>query len=94
VAIGSQRVQAFEYPDTATALADAERFSPDGAWFDGKGTPTLVNWIATPHLYRSDKLLVVYVGDDAETLDILERTLGHEFAGGANPYGVAIQVAP
>jgi hypothetical protein len=94
LALGNQRVQAFEYADSASAEAEAARFSSDGAWIDDNGTPALVNWISTPHLYRSGKLLVFYVGDDADTLALLESTLGNEFAGGANPYAVAMQVVP
>lgn len=92
VMLGSQHVQVFEYRDRASADADGQRFSPDGAWFDRDGIPTLVNWIATPHLYRTGKLLIVYVGDDVEMLSLLEITVGQEFAGGANPYGEATQI--
>jgi hypothetical protein len=94
ITLGSQRLQAFEYADDASAETEAKRFSRDGAWIDRDGTPTLVNWISTPHLYRSGKLLVVYVGDDATILEALNNTLGREFAGGANPYAVAMQVEP
>lgn len=94
ITVESQRLQVFEYADSASAEAEAKRFSSDGAWIDHNGTPTLVNWISTPHLYRSGKLLVFYVGDDADTLELLANTLGDEFAGGANPYAVAMQVVP
>jgi hypothetical protein len=94
VTVGVQRLQVFEYANAESAQADAVHFSNDGAWFHRDDPPTLVNWIATPHLYRSDKLLVVYVGDDTQTLNVLEALLGSPFAGGANPYSVAMQVAP
>lgn len=94
VMVGSQRLQVFEYPDAASAQTAAQQFSRDGAWFQRDGVPVLVNWIATPHLYRSDRLLVVYVGEDADTLALLNAKLGQPFAGGANPYSVALQVVP
>lgn len=94
ITLGSQRLLAFEYRDSASAEAEARRFSRDGAWIEHNGIPTLVNWIATPHLYRDESLLVIYVGDDASTLNLLDRVLGREFAGGANPYAVAMQVKP
>ena len=90
--VGTQRLQVFEYENAETAQADATRFSEDGAWFRRDEAPTLVNWIATPHLYRSDKLLVVYIGENMETLTELDEILGRPFAGGANPYSVAMQI--
>lgn len=94
VAIGSQRLQAFEYDSAESAQSDAAQFSRDGAWITRDGITEMVNWIATPHLYRNDKLLVVYVGDDTTILRLLSNTLGYPFAGGANPYSVAMQISP
>ncbi len=84
--VNSQRLQVYEYLDAAAARADAARFSSDGAWISGNIGVTLVNWIATPHLYRADRVIAVYVGDDDPTLALLEGVLGAPFAGGANPY--------
>ena len=84
--VNSQRVQVYEYPDDAAARADAARFSSDGAWISGNIGTTLVNWIATPHLYRAARVIAVYVGDDEPTLALLEAVIGAPFAGGANPY--------
>lgn len=84
--IGEERVQVYEYPADTDASADAARFSSDGAWVSSDIGATLVNWIATPHLYRTSRLIAVYVGDDAPTLELLASILGAPFAGGANPY--------
>jgi len=45
------------------ARADAARFSRDGAWVSSDIGATLVNWFATPHLYRDSRLIAVYVGE-------------------------------
>lgn len=84
--VGDERVQVYEYPADDAAHADAARFSSDGAWVSSDIGATLVNWFATPHLYRASRLMVVYVGDDAPTLELLASILGAPFAGGANPY--------
>lgn len=90
--VDDQRVQVYEYTDEDAARTDAARFSRDGAWFDGEVGSTLVNWFATPHLYRAARLIAVYVGDQLPTLTLLEQTLGAPFAGGANPYRAAALV--
>jgi hypothetical protein len=88
--IDGERIQIYAYPDSASASADAARFSSDGAQINTDAGVLLVNWVATPHLYRADKLLVVYLGDNAATLARLDGVLGARFAGGANPYRVAL----
>ncbi len=84
--VNDERIQVYQYADAEAAHAEAARFSPDGATFSSDEGLTLVNWIATPHLFQAERLLVVYVGDNALTLDLLTELLGKPFAGGANPY--------
>lgn len=90
--VGDQRLQVYEYANAAAASADAARFSPDGAWVSSDIGATLINWVATPHLYRTRRLIAVYVGDHLPTLELLETVLGEPFAGGANPYRASITV--
>lgn len=87
--VDDEHVQVYEYDTDADASADAARFSSDGAWVSSDIGATVVNWFATPHLYRASRLIVVYVGDHTPTLDLLTDILGAPFAGGANPYRMA-----
>lgn len=84
--VDDEHVQVYEYGTDADARADAARFSDDGAWVSSDIGATVVNWFATPHLYRASRLIVVYVGDHVPTIDLLASLLGAPFAGGANPY--------
>lgn len=84
--VNDERMQVYEYANADAAHADAARFSTDGATFNSDEGVTLVNWIATPHLFQAERLLVVYVGDHSPTLAWLTGLLGQQFAGGANPY--------
>lgn len=87
--VGEQPVQVYEYADADDAGVDAARFSTDGAWVRSDQGSTLINWVATPHLYKASRLIAVYIGDDAATMTLLEKVLGAPFAGGANPYHTA-----
>jgi hypothetical protein len=71
------RLQVMEYPTEADAQAAAATISPDGF---GVGNAT-VDWVDAPHLYRVNRLIVLYVGRDKTTLDLLQRVLGRQFAG-------------
>jgi hypothetical protein len=71
-------VMVFEYKDSAAAEAEAARVSPDGMSI-GETRPS---WGFTPHFYKAGRIIVLYVGDDEDVLNILESSLGPQFAGG------------
>lgn len=79
IRVRGESVWAFEYPTLAAAGTDAALVYPDGS---GIGTTVHIGWINTPHFYRRDYLIVLYVGVDRETMNGLERVLGPQFAGG------------
>lgn len=71
-------LQVFEYPHAAAADSEAKRVNPDGMSI-GTSKPS---WMATPHFFRSGKLIVLFLGDDQSLLKILQTTIGFQFAGG------------
>ncbi len=77
IVVNSGDVQVFEYADAATAEAEAALVSPDGSSI---GT-SMVSWVASPHFYRVEKLIVLYVGGSEIVTDVLESVLGKQFAG-------------
>lgn len=77
IQVNGQDVQVFEYPDAESAEAEAAMVAPDG----GSIGTTMVSWIATPHFFKAEKIIVLYVGDDAEVIELLIGALGEQFAG-------------
>ena len=77
ITVNSENVQVFEYADAATADTEAALVSPDGS---SVGT-TMVSWVATPHFYKTGRLIVLYVGGDTAVQNVLEAVLGSQFAG-------------
>jgi len=77
IGMNGQDIQIFEYADEAAADAEAELVAPDGSTV---GT-TMVTWVGSPHFYSAGRLIVLYVGGDATTIDLLEMVLGPQFAG-------------
>lgn len=76
--INNEAIQVFEYLDPVATQSQAERVSPDGKTI-GNSKPS---WMSTPHFFKSQKLIVIYIGDDQTTLRILQSELGDQFAGG------------
>lgn len=70
-------IQVFEYPDTESASREAALISPDGSSI---GT-TMVLWVDSPHFYKLDRLIVLYLGDDQATLGLLQALIGDQIAG-------------
>lgn len=71
-------VTVFAYPSEDRAAADAAKVSPTGSPIG----QTQISWMDTPHFYRRDQLLVLYVGHSADLLKVLEAVLGPPFAAG------------
>ena len=77
IAVNGEQVQVFEYQDEAAADAEAATVSPDGSTV-GR---TAVSWVAPPHFFKNGRVIVLYVGSNPATLDLLQRALGPQFAG-------------
>ena len=70
-------VQVFEYDSEEAMGTEASQVSQDG----GSIGTSMVTWMEAPHFFRSGRLLVLYVGEEAAILDLLESVLGEQFAG-------------
>ena len=80
ITVNGGEVHVFEHADVAAADAEAEHISPDGSAF-GRPPTTMVHWVATPHFYKTGRLIVLYLGDDTLVTRALEAGLGPQFAG-------------
>lgn len=78
IQVNGGEVQVFEFGDANASREAAESVSPNGS---SVGT-TIVSWLATPHFYKTDNLIALYVGDDPAVMKLLETYLGPQFAGG------------
>jgi hypothetical protein len=76
--VNDAEVTVFAYPNSDRAAADAAKVSPTGSPIGS----TQISWMDTPHLYRRDRLIVLYVGHSADLLKLLEAVFGRPFAAG------------
>lgn len=64
-------LQSFEYDEAGQVDRALETIEPGV-----QGRTVHVSWLAPPHLYRAGRLLVLYIGEDEETLSLLREMLG------------------
>lgn len=76
--VAGENVQVFQYRTAGDARKEAAQVSPDGS---SVGT-SMMSWVSTPHFYRKENLIVLYVGEKEEVLRALQSALGARFAGG------------
>lgn len=76
--VNNEGLQIFEYANPSRAHQDAQRISANGMTI---GT-TKPSWMATPHFFKREKLIVLYLGDNQIILKALKATLGDQVAGG------------
>ena len=62
----------------APAAAEAAQISPNAS---SVGT-SMMSWVATPHFYALDRVIVLYVGDNQAVVDALNQVLGQPVAAG------------
>ena len=85
-------VQFFEFASAAQAEKAAAGVSTDGGEVarpdpENPGYTIIMypDWIATPHFFRREGLVVLYLGDSLSILRALEAVMGSQFAGGPIP---------
>ena len=77
VKVNGADLQVFEYENAEAREKDASQVAADG----GSIGTSMVTWIDAPHFYKAGRIIVLYVGNDQTLLDLLNKVMGHQFAG-------------
>ncbi|MDQ3803178.1 MAG: hypothetical protein M3416_04915 [Acidobacteriota bacterium] len=75
--VDGENVQVFQYRTAGAAEKEAGQVSPDGSSVGA----SIMSWVGTPHFFKREKIIVLYVGDNPRVLDALRAALGVQFAG-------------
>ena len=70
-------LQTYEFATIAEADRAAGQVAPGG----GSVGTAMMSWMAPPHFFRKDRLIVNYVGGEARVIAELTRLMGPQFAG-------------
>jgi len=77
VKVNGADLQVFEYKNAQAMEKEASQVAPDG----GSVGTSMMTWIDTPHFYKAGRIIVLYLGNDPTVLDLLNKSLGPQFAG-------------
>lgn len=72
IRVDGAEIQVFDYPSTGARANDSILITPTGRQI-GETIPT---WIGQPNFWAKDQLIVLYVGDKRDTIDLLTQVLG------------------
>ena len=75
--VNGESVQAMDYGDAAALETEATGISPDGS---SVGT-TMIMWVGSPHFFRTETVIVSYVGESPTVIEALTKVIGPQFAG-------------
>ena len=78
--VNNQAIEAFKYANAKALAADTANIDPDGC-IGTLGGGMLNPWTAPPHFFKSDNVMVIYLGSDSKMLQLLTKVLGKQFAG-------------
>jgi len=78
--VNGQDIEVFQYADAKALAADTRNVGPDGC-IGTVGGGMLDAWVAPPHFYKSEGVMVIYLGSDAKMLQLLTSVMGKQFAG-------------
>lgn len=76
--INEEFINVYEYKNSNQMEADLKTISGDGSIVGN----AIIEWLYTPHIYKSGDIIVLYVGENSEIKDIIQKLVGNQFAGG------------
>ncbi len=82
ICVADESVNVYEYADADAAIEAAAMVDRDDPSVVGNA---IFEWAGTPHFWQRDRLLVLYVGEDAAVEAALRQILGPPFAEGTDP---------
>lgn len=77
----NEHISVYIYKNNKSMEKDAGYISPDGFSYDTWKNHTSIDWISVPHFFKRDNIIVLYVGEDKQIINLLESLLGKQFAG-------------
>ncbi|MBK1811226.1 hypothetical protein JHL18_11345 [Clostridium sp. YIM B02505] len=76
--INEEFINVYEYKNSDQMDGDLKTIRSDGAIVGN----AFVDWVYTPHLYKNGNIIVLYVGENKEIKDMIQKSVGNQFVGG------------
>jgi len=87
ILVGYEELYVYEYESNESMENDSitigiSGYSIDKQNSDGTTLSTQISWVSTPHWFKSDLIIALYIGENKLIIDFLNETFGDTFAGG------------
>lgn len=76
--INEEFINVYEYKNSNQMDADVKTIRSDGAIVGN----AFIDWVSIPHIYKNGNIIVLYVGENKEIKDMIQKSVGNQFAGG------------
>jgi len=80
IKVNGADVQTYEYPSESARKAESSQITPQGSF-----PTTMVTWIDQPNFWAKGRMIVLYVGQDAEVKALLSQVMGDPIVEGDIP---------
>lgn len=77
ISVAGMDLQVYEFDSESDTDAAKQIVSPDGTEIG----LSVIRWMDNPHFYSQGKIIVQYIGQNPEMLNLLDSLLGNQFAG-------------
>lgn len=84
VTVNGNNISVYEFENAEAMEAEASYVTPSGSGIDREDISVRINWVRPPRFYMEGRIIVIYSGDDPQTISLLEDLLGEPFAGTAD----------
>lgn len=81
VTVNGNNISVYEFENAEAMEAEASCVIPSGFGIDCEDRSARVSWIVPPRFYKEGRIIVLYPGEDHQTISLLEDLLGKPFAG-------------
>jgi hypothetical protein len=78
---GNENISVYLYESNDEMEKDASYLSDDGFSYNNGKNAMEIEWVSYPHFYKSENMIILYVGENLEIVQGLEELVGSQFAG-------------
>lgn len=78
---GSDNISVYLYENNDRMEKDASYLSDDGFSYDNGRESIDIEWVSYPHFFKSENMIILYVGRSSKIVEALEELVGPQFAG-------------
>ncbi len=77
----TENISVYLYESSRSMEKDASYIDAGGTGYHNGRNSVEVSWVSYPHFYKTENIIVLYVGEDADIIEAIEEIIGEQFAG-------------